>query len=172
MRPALVVALLVLPACGWKPVRPATVAAGATAAASPAGVTDVERQRMKKAVIAWLDTTMHEWQRGDSAGLMNSTYPTAGGWVSIGDGLMYTNRDSVARFLGGLSRIADKKIGHGTPTVDVLAPGVAALAVTYRAQGKPPKMKPFDTRAAYTAVLLERNGQLQILQEHTSSVRP
>jgi len=157
MRPALVVALLVLPACGWKPVRPATVAAGATAAASPAGVTDVERQRMKKAVIAWLDTTMHEWQRGDSA---------------IGDGLMYTNRDSVARFLGGLSRIADKKIGHGTPTVDVLAPCVAALAVTYRAQGKPPKMKPFDTRAAYTAVLLERNGQLQILQEHTSSVRP
>ena len=172
MRPALVAGLLLLPACGWQPARPARAASGAAEAVSPAGVTDAERRRMEKAVIAWIDTTMHEWQQGDSAGLMNSTYPTEGGWVSVGDGVMYTNRDSVARFLGGLSRIADKKIDHATPTVNVLAPGVAALAVTYRAQGKPPKMKPFDTHAAYTAVLVEKKGQMLILQEHTSSVRP
>jgi hypothetical protein len=139
----------------------------ASPATATAAVTDAERQRMEQAVNAWIKTTMTQWEQGDSAGMM-STYPASGPLVSAGNGELITSRDSVANMLAGLSQTSNRKTSYQNPKIDVLAPGVAAVTLAFRFEGKTPDKKPFNNAGVYSAVLAERDGKLQIVQEHQS----
>jgi hypothetical protein len=138
-----------------------------SAAAASVAVTDAERQRMEQAVNDWIKLTMSQWEQGDSAALMG-TYPSSGPLVSAGNGELTTSRDSVAGMLAGLSQTSDRKTSYQNPKIDVLAPGVAAVTLAFRFEGKQPDKKPFNNAGVYSAVLAERDGKLQIVQEHQS----
>ena len=113
-------------------------------------------------------TTALSWYALGDAGAMLPTgrYTSL---VSATDGELYTSRDSVAQFYAGLKPTDARKATYQTPLVDVLAPGVAAVTVAFRASGISQGQK-FDHRGVYSAVLIERDGHLRIVQEHESFV--
>ena len=161
------VLVLGMVACNKPASSPARDDATRATTEASATVTDAERQRMEQAVTAWIKTTMDQWEQGDSAALMG-TYAPTGPLVSAGNGELITARDSVANMLAGLSQTSDRKASYQSPKIDVLAPGIAAVTLTYRFEGKTPDKKAFSNGGAYSAVLAERDGKLQIVQEHQS----
>jgi len=158
--------LLGLTACG----KSAATVAGEEANKSTtlAAVTDAERRRMEAAVDEWAQWCAERWEQGDSAALM-TTYPASGPLMSVTDGRLDTTRASVARYLSGLDKIEDRKVSFEIQRIDVLAPGLAAVTLRYRYQGNRTGTGPSDDRGLYTAVLAERGGHLEIVQEHQSA---
>jgi len=130
-------------------------------------VTDAERQRMVESVTAWVKWNAEAWERGDIAALME-TYLPGDSLVSMTQGKLYAARNSVEHMLDGISTDSDRHTEWQIYKIDVLAPDVAALALSFSYQGKHADKKPFDTRGVYTAVLAEKGGHLRIVQEHQS----
>jgi uncharacterized protein (TIGR02246 family) len=155
--------LLGAAACGKASAVPANVKE-----AKQALVTDAERERMEDSTKAWVQMCATKWEQGDSATLMG-VYPTTGPLVSVSNGELYTSRDSIAHFLTGVTRLTDRKAGFQIHHIDVPAPGVAAVVLSYRYESTNPEKKHLVDRGVYTAVLVERDGHLQLIQEHQSA---
>jgi hypothetical protein len=138
-------------------------------------VSDAERQRMVDSTKAWIERVHHYAETLDSAGMANTYLQDRIQIVSAGDGDLWTSRDSVAasfaRFSEGVRQHeATVKLEAGEPLIDVVAPGV--VAVTYPAAITATNKKGQSSKtshAVYSAVLVEREGHLWIVQEHQSN---
>jgi hypothetical protein len=133
-------------------------------------VTDTERQRMEDSAKAWI-TMVHRYvEARDSAGLMNTLLPGAR-IVSAGDGDVFTVRDSAAAGLSNFTQaVTTVSIKEGEPQIDVVAAGV--VAVTYPFDLTPTSKKTgkaWTSHGVYSAVLVERDGRLWVVQEHQSN---
>jgi hypothetical protein len=132
-------------------------------------MTDAEQQSTMDSARAWIAPSYHQWEQGDSAGLMAS-YPSAGPLVTANDGNLVTSRDSVAGFFAGLGQTTGRRATYDDAKINVLAPGVAAVTTTYRLRGAR-QGKKFDMHGVYSAVLAERDARIRLIQEHQSSVQ-
>jgi hypothetical protein len=130
-------------------------------------VTDAERRRMEDSVQTWVKMTADLWVQGDSAGLMD-TYLPGDSVVVASEGEMIRTRDLAAMFAAGLGATSERKNTYQIHKIDVLAPGVAAVALSFQYQGKAADKQPFNPHGVHTAVLAERDGRLRIIQEHQS----
>ena len=133
-------------------------------------VTADERGRMEDSVHVWIGNTFLDWEQADSARLMDTYLPGAEAVVSAGGGELITSRDSVAQFLAGLGQTTGRRASFETPSsmswrLEWPRPRIASsLRVTT------PKKQKVTHRGVYSAVLVEREGHLHIVQEHQSLV--
>lgn len=165
MRMPATLLLLLIVGCGRSDMP--EVSDSQSAGAHPTSMSGAQRQATEDSARAWLAMVHDQMEHGDSAALMAS-YPPSGPLVSAGDGKLVTNRDSVASMLAGLSQVKGAKVTFDDPKVEVLAPGVAAVAVPSRFQGTN-QGQAFDNYSVYTAVLAERDGRMRVIQEHQST---
>jgi ketosteroid isomerase-like protein len=145
-------------ACGDSDPAPLPVGAAdktVTATAATA-VGDIERNRMVDSVRAWVRLTADLWMKADSVGLMEQ-YLNEDSLVSVTQGVPTVARDSIEHMLDGIAKTSNRHIDVQIHRIDVLAPGIAALTMSFHFQGNDPDKKHFDSQGIYSAVAAERD---------------
>jgi ketosteroid isomerase-like protein len=161
MRTALLLCAVLVTACGDREVAARSTPDSATPVET---LTDAQRQVTEDSVRAWMKYIADRFEHADSAALMGIYRPT-GPVVSVQKGKLVTSRDSAAKSMSGLTQLTDLDASFGEPTIDVVAPGVAALAVHSNFAGKE-KGRPFNNPGMLTVVLALQDGRMRVIQEH------
>jgi calcium/calmodulin dependent protein kinase II association protein len=147
--------------------------ASATGCSGPTpGVSLLQRLAAQRAIRSEV-VAAYDFSRPDVPGDLMALYAPTGPIISASGGRITTSRDSlragIQAFWTNVGRnMRNAHVDWTAMHIDVLAPGVAMMAATYRIPHRQPNGLPHVIGGAWTAVFVLRNGHWYVIEEHLS----
>jgi hypothetical protein len=136
------------------------------------GVTALERIDAQRAIRAEV-VAAYDLARPDVPANLMGLYAPSGPIISASGGRITTSRDSLRAGIDAFwnnvgANMRDAHVEWTAMHIDLLAPGVAMMAATYRIPHRTPAGLPHVIGGAWTAVFVKRAGHWYIIEEHLS----
>jgi hypothetical protein len=162
----------------WRLTAVLTVALAALSAAgcsteSRSGHVSALQQAQASRAIKTEVQAAYDFSRPDVPGDLMALYAPTGPIISASGGRITMSRDSIRAGIEAFwsnvgSNMRDAHVEWTAMHIDLLSPGVAVMAATYRIPHKTPAGLPHVIGGAWTAVFVLRNGHWYVINEHLS----